>query len=418
MTAITSFAAMPPATAPKDAVNGEWVEVLSHLDPRYGGLTTAVPALSRSLQQGQGGMQVKVSLSAFCAPDENCEDAGASLPCNCWPLGRGAWLMDRMLGGVLRGEYFASLRGAAGLHLHGLWEQSTALGADAARALHLPYVLSAHGMLEPWALKQRAWKKRAYAAFCERANVAGAVCLHALTRAEASQYVEFGARAPIAVIPNAVEVPIVRDAQPFWAKFAELEGRRVVLFMARLHPKKGVGLLLEAWASVAVQFPQAHLVIAGPDEAGERTRLETMVTQRGLHGSVCFAGMLRGDMKWSALAAAEVFVLPSYSEGLSVAVLEAMAMGLPVIVTHACNMPEVAEHGAGLLVDASAAEVAVALRQLLDRTPFDNGAMGACGEALIRDRFSWPVVARQMAEVYRWAEGGPLPQTLELQIPN
>lgn len=395
-----------------------WVEVVSHLDPRYGGLSAAVPELAGSLAEGLGGTAMDVSLAAFCAAGEEYAPAGFGPDrMRFWPASRGSWLKDRMRGGTLRQGLQEQIRNADGVHLHGLWEGSTAEAAGAARRLGKPYVISAHGMLEPWALAKKRVKKLVYAALVERENVAGATCLHALTEAEAEQFVAFGARSPIAIIPNAVECPTDVDERMFLREYPALRGTRVVLFMARLHAKKGLDLLLEAWGSIAVRHPDARLVLAGPDSDGTEARLRAEVARAGLGESVVFAGMLRGEMKWSALAAAEGFVLPSYSEGLSVAVLEAMGMGLPVVVTRQCNLPEVGTHGAGWVTEPDADEVCGALKNLLDRTPAENCAMGARGARLVKERYAWPVVARQMSEVYAWALGGPMPEHVDLVFP-
>ena len=399
-------------------VRGPWVQVVPHLHPRYGGLSAAVPDLARSLANGVGGEPMDVALAAFCAQGEHYIPAGFSPEqLTYWPLARKPWLSDYFRGQALHRSFRELLRGAAGIHIHGLWEQSTALAAAEARSLKVPYVMSAHGMLEPWALENKKLKKLVYAALVERANVAGARALHALTQAEARQFVGFGARSPIAVIPNAVDLPDRADASLFLRDFPELRGKRLVLFLARLHPKKGLDLLLEAWAEVVADFPDAHLVVAGPDSEGTLARLRHFVADRGLVGNVCFAGLLQGAMKWSALAAAEAFVLPSFSEGQSVGVLEAMGMGLPVIVTEACNMPEVRELDLGWTIQPHLEPLTNALRELLRGELMENLDKGIRGAALVQSRYSWPVVAQQMAELYSWIIGGAMPSSVDLTFP-
>ena len=318
----------------------------------------------------------------------------------------------------LRKTFVAYLRGACGLHIHGLWEQSTSAAVSAAREMGVPYVLSAHGMLEPWALASKGLKKLLYAILVERGNVGGAACLHALTRAEADQYVAFGAQCPIVIIPNGVDVPSHVDPALFLGSFPTVAGKRIVLFLGRLHPKKGLDVLLESWALLAPLFPEAQLVIAGPDCEGMQDRLTTFVSQHDLQGSVLFTGMLDGTMKWSALAAAEAFVLPSHSEGLSVSVLEAMGVGLPVIVTTACNLPEVAEYRAGWQIEPTLDRLTSAVSDLLNNSAVQNAEIGTRGAALVQAHFTWATVARQMADVYRWVAGGPRPNNVTLILPE
>ena len=272
-------------------------------------------------------------------------------------------------------------------------------------------------MLEPWALANRRLKKMVYAALVERKNVQRAACLHALTRAEAQHYLRFGATSPIVVIPNGVDIPNIKDASLFTRRFPQSQGKRIVLFMARLHAKKGVEMLLESWAKMASQYPNALLVMAGPDADRMRERLERFAAERGVSERVLFTGMLTGAMKWSALAAAECFVLPSFSEGLSVAVLEAMGMGLPVIVTEPCNMPEVEEYRTGWQIKPDAMALTVALRMVLEGQPADNAIIGRLGARLVSTRYAWSTVATQMQDVYQWIQGGPMPPSVDVIFP-
>jgi glycosyltransferase involved in cell wall biosynthesis len=375
-------------------------------------LSSAVPALGESIAR-RGDFEV--SLAAFCAPGEEFQPEGFERnQLSFWPAARGRWVQP----GTLRRDFMNEMFNASGVHIHGLWEQSTATAASTARKLGIPYIISAHGMLEPWALANKRLKKMLYAMLIESKNVSHATCLHALTQAEAMHFVRFGARSPIAIIPNGVNVPAIKDATLFLRRYPELAGKRLVLFMARLHPKKGLNLLLEAWSSLAAEHPNAHLVVAGPDSEGMQQKLEQYCIAANLRDRVSFPGMLQGAMKWSALAAAELFVLPSFSEGLSVGVLEAMGMGLPVIVTEPCNMPEVEECRTGWQIEPTLVALKRALREALGNQPNRNAVIGRLGARLVANRFSWTTVARQMGEVYSWVLGGPQPRNVKLLLPE
>ena len=398
---------MVPGPVELPVARSRWLHVVTHLDPKYGGLSSAVPALGRALSEETN---CRAELAAFCLPGEHFEPSGFSASnVSYWPQGRGTWLHNQRL----KSSFEQRVASVNGVHVHGLWEQSTIEACRAAAVAGKPYVLSAHGMLESWALRQKRWKKLFYGALIERANVRGAACRLALTEAEASDYERFRSAGPVAIIPNGVSIPERRDPELFFAEFPKLRGQRLVIFLGRLHPKKGVDLLLRAWTQVASYHRDAHLVVAGPDSDGTRAVLEAVVQEHRLQGQVTFTGMLRDQMKWSALAASEAFTLPSHSEGLSMSTLEAMGVGLPVIITRQCNLPEVQQHGAGWIIEPEWRALAEALRELLEKRSDVNQAIGVAGSRLVVQRYNWAAVARQTAEVYRWVLGGPLPRHVE-----
>jgi glycosyltransferase involved in cell wall biosynthesis len=218
----------------------------------------------------------------------------------------------------------------------------------------------------------------------------------------------------VALIANGIATPPEVSGAPFFEAFPELRSRRLVLFMGRIHPKKGLDPLCRAWAAVVRDFPEAILVIAGPDEVGTQASLDALVTRMGINAHVKFVGLLTGDMKWSALKAADVFTLPSFSEGFSVAILEAMGMGTPVLVSRQCNFPEVRDNDCGIVIEPQIGEIEDALRELLKAPLSRLDEMGANGKALIKSLYSWTTIGSQMADVYDWMLGGAKPSTVEI----
>ena len=318
-----------------------------------------------------------------------------------WPLG------------LRQKEVASSLGSADGFHIHGLWEEHGLVTSRIARSLRKPYLVSAHGMLEPWALKTRRLKKAIYASLVERRNITDADCLHALTVAEAEAYRRFGAKNPIAVIPNGVCVPTGVTPDDFLSAFPNLREKRLVLFLGRLHYKKGLDILVNAWKQ-ADPDPDTHMVIAGPDFENTQSSIERQVGELNLERQVTFCGMLSGSMKWSALAACTIFVLPSHSEGLSVSILEAMGMNKPVIVTRQCNMPEVLIHEAGWVIEPDPDQLASALRDVFRLAGAEVDRIGRNGGALVAHRFNWPAIGTQMRSIYQWLLGGPKPTEVDL----
>ena len=327
-----------------------------------------------------------------------------------WPLSRAAWIRNQSL--IAR--FNTVVRQMDGLHIHGLWEQASLIAIRAARAKKMPYVLSAHGMLEPWALNNKRFKKQIYSFLIERANVQGASCLHALTNAEADDYRRYGATGPIAVIPNGVEIPANLSSDHFFIRYPQLKGKRIVLFLGRIHFKKGLDILVQAWQQIASRYPDAHLVLAGPDFENTQSSLVRMMNQGGLGNSITFTGMLDAEAKWSAFAAAECFVLPSYSEGLSVSTLEAMGAGLPVILSEHCHLPQIADIEAGIIIRAQIKPLQQALEELLNNSPSTNRAVGEHGRRHVATYYNWQTIASQMSELYSWLAGGDRPASLHL----
>jgi glycosyltransferase involved in cell wall biosynthesis len=387
-----------------------WVNVLSHLDPKYGGMSAAVPALSSAV--AEVGKHA-VALAGFCAVDEEYSHiTNRGVPVHRIQAGYANWVSNK----AARDQFQKAVYSASGVHIHGLWEPSSLIAARAAKRANKPYLISAHGMLQPWALNNKRWKKAIYGALIERSNLQGAACLHALTKAEADDYRAYGLTNPIAVIPNGVDIPAHADSELLLNEFPELRGKRLILFLSRIHFKKGLDILCRAWSSVAKRWPDAHLVLAGPDFENTRSSIEALIAAAKLTERVTFTGMLDNRLKWSALRAAECFVLPSYSEGLSVSVLEAMGMALPVIVTRQCNLPEVKEYGCGWVIEPNSDELAAALDGCLALPVSARAEMSRNGQSLIEKSYSWQVVGEQMSSLYSWMQGESIPDNFPLDL--
>lgn len=386
---------------------GTWLQVISHVSPRYGGIATAVPDLARATEAESSHV---CPIAGFCEETE-LEHIGPDQRADLevFPPSRLRWMTDAKV----RRRLGEKIRNSSGVHIHGIWEVHCMAAAEMARSAKRPYMISAHGMLEQWALDHKRFKKALYAALVERRRLQRAVCLRALSADEVTDYRRLGLTNPIVIIPNSVDPPLSGRAERFWDAYPELAGKRIVLFLGRLHPKKGLPLLLQAWSRKA-PAEDAHLVIAGPDSEGTRALLEKMTDGLNLRSSVTFTGMLSREHKWSALAAASLFVLPSYSEGFSVAVTEALAMGVPALITVPCHVPEVSIHSCGWVVPPESEPIKGALNEFLGLSPEEAGRLGEHGRRLARQHFHPSVVGRQMAQVYDWLQGGVRPSDVEV----
>jgi poly(glycerol-phosphate) alpha-glucosyltransferase len=269
-------------------------------------------------------------------------------------------------------------------------------------------------MVEPWALKNSRWKKWVVWRLFERAHLSEAACLHALCEAERGDIRALGLTNPIAVIPNGVDLPPDLQSQPADPAPAEWRGRKVMLFLSRVHPKKGLVQLVRAWAALHRKADGWVLAIAGPPQGGHDVEIQRLVDELALGDTVRQVGPQYGEDKNAWLRRACAFVLPSFSEGMPVAVLEALAYGLPVLLTPHCNLPEAVAAGAAFAVALRPDDIAEGLQQVLGMSDSERKAMGARGRSLVERKYTWPRIALQMAEVYKWVlGGGPAPETVE-----
>jgi poly(glycerol-phosphate) alpha-glucosyltransferase len=302
------------------------------------------------------------------------------------------------------------------LHLHGLWLYPSLAASGWRRRTGKPVIVSPHGMLDPWAMRHSGWKKQLAMALFERRNLESAACLHALNAAEADAIRALGLTVPIAVIPNGVSMPAAGALQRRPACFGG-DDRKVLLFLGRLHRKKGIIETLEGWARALRERPALAqnwlLVIAGWDDGGHLAAAKAKAAALGITGHVRFPGPLFGANKDAALAHASAFMLASHSEGQPMSVLEAWAYGLPVFMTRACNLLEGFAAGAAVEIAPDPRVIAGALCDHLEDA--DLREIGRRGRELAQTRFTWAWATNALLDVYRWVTtGGPRPECVRI----
>lgn len=283
------------------------------------------------------------------------------------------------------------------LHSHGLWTAANHWTARLARRASIPLIIQPRGMLEPWALAYRSWKKRLALLLYQRPDLASAVLLVATAEQEAENFRSLGLRQPIAIIPNGVDLPEWRD-QPY-----PKSSPRTILFLSRIHPVKGLLNLVQAWR--IVRPADWRIIIAGPDEGGHQRVVESAIQQAGLQDIFVFAGAVYGDEKEALYRSAEVFVLPTYTENFGLVVAEALAFGIPVITTKGAPWQGLHIHGCGWWIDIGVEPLAAGLREATNLPPDTLRDMGRRGRAFVEQNFGWAGIAAQMLSVYRWVLG-------------
>jgi poly(glycerol-phosphate) alpha-glucosyltransferase len=281
------------------------------------------------------------------------------------------------------------------VHLHGIWGVGARATAAWTRRTGRPVVIAPRGMLDPWAWRRSRMKKRVSAWLWEDRLLRDARLFHALNVPEAEAIARYGFGPPVAVIPNGVSLPEMR------ADRVVGDGKRTLLFVGRLHPKKGLTELVAAWALLpSATRATWRLAIAGWDEIGLLAALEAQVETLGLGGEIAFVGQVFGADKDAAFRDAAAFILPSYSEGLPMTVLEAWSYGLPVLMTAACNLPKGFTAGAAFEIATDPAAMAAAMADVLgDETRL--AAAGKHGHVLVEADHGWTAIGRAMTAAYR-----------------
>lgn len=295
------------------------------------------------------------------------------------------------------------------VHLHGVWDPILLRVSQIAAARGVPYVVRPAGMLDPWSLRQKWVKKKVALALGYRRMLEGAAFIQALNADERDLIARLRLPTPTEVIANGtfeqwINAPKQRGR--FRANHPIVGNRPMVLFLSRLHYKKGLDYLADAFAIVLKSIPDALLVVAGPNEGAEEA-FGAQIGRLGISQSVILTGPIFAQEKVDAIVDADCFCLPSRQEGFSVAVIESLAMGTPVVISPACHFPEVDEVGAGETVPLKAEAIGDALVRMLS-DPIARARQSQAGVELIRKKYTWPKIAEACVAAYmRHAKRGP-----------
>jgi glycosyltransferase involved in cell wall biosynthesis len=295
------------------------------------------------------------------------------------------------------------------LHLHTLWLFPTFAAARACWAARKPYVVLLHGMLDRYCVNQRSgWVKRVYW-FLREGRVEGrSAAIHCLNLAEVRNAVPWIRTMPKFIVPNGIDEAQLTELPTrgaFRAAHPDLAQRPLVLFLSRLHPKKGLDRLLPAWKTLVERMPEARLLIAGTGEPEYVALLKKIAVDSGLGDKVVFLGQLLGRQKWEALVDADVFVLPSYQEGFSMAITETLTAGCPPVATEECNFDELTpaakEKTCGVIIKKGdmAAFVDAVCELLADAQK--RNQLSTAGRELVASQFTWQKIAGELERNYR-----------------
>ncbi len=300
------------------------------------------------------------------------------------------------------------------LHVHALFSYPSTAAMTIARWHRVPYLLRPIGQLCHWSLTQSAAKKKVYLALIERANLQRARAFHFTTDQEKEEAQAMGLRPPGLVVPHGIHMPeLIDQPQALLRQRLHIpDGVPILLFLSRLHPKKGLERLIESLASLPRQ--SFYLVIAGSGSPSYEAELDRQLQIAGLQNRSQRVGFVSGYFKQLLLQGSDVFVLPSYSENFGVAVLEALAAGLPVLTSpHVALAPLIEDYRLGWVCDNTVEELTCTLKPLLSELK-NSQTIGQHARQLVRSQFSWPAIAQQLKTNYQQCITNSIP-TLSLE---
>ncbi|CAD7044499.1 glycosyl transferase [Pseudorhizobium endolithicum] len=378
------------------------VHVIASIDPKFGGPQAVVQRIAAA----QAALGHDVHIVSYCNTDvaKQVLTLGGNIPAFDginWHIIPEARMLERLL--CLRGlkRLHMVLENASFLHLHGVWDPFLLWAASMGRQRKVPYCICTSGMLDVWSMEQKRLKKRLAFLLGYRRMLDSAAFLHALNADEVELMKPLKLAAPAAIIPNGIFPQEFGEMPPkgsFQQKIGLASHRRYILFLSRLHFKKGLDILAGAFAVLAPVLLDVDLVVAGPPDGAE-DEFAQLIREAGLEQRVHMVGPLYGQDKLAALNDAHCFCLPSRQEGFSIAITEALACAIPVVITESCHFPEVSAQKAGLVVPAQPREVAFALKTVLEDTAMAR-AMGQNGRQLVMENYVWPAIANATLRNY------------------
>lgn len=297
-------------------------------------------------------------------------------------------------------------RSADVIHVHQLWRMPTVYPGWAARGTGCRLVWSPRGTLDPWAFAHRRWRKRLFWHAMQRESLEAVHCIHVTAKQEYEFVRDHGFRAPVALIPNGVDVPNLPPPAP------RTNGKRRVLYLARIHPKKGVANLLRAWSRVESRFTDWELRIVGPDNDGHLAEMRDLARALDLR-SADLVGFVPESQKSAEYRQADLYVLPTFNENWGVTIADALSHAVPAIVGRGAPWQGLEGHDCGWWIDNSPASLVRCFESALTKPRDELHAMGLRGRQWMAAEFAWPRAADQMRRVYRWlVDGGVPPNTV------
>ena len=385
----------PPDCSHRERSGVRALHIIAGLDPSHGGPSYTVPRLCEALSAA-GTVTTLLSVAGADNSESDESEKGYRDRRFRWDYSGTPILRHLRRSSALSRALHESAGGADVIHDHGLWLMPNIEAGRAARRAGKPFIFSPRGMLAPAALAFSRVKKRAFWALLQSPAIRGAACIHATSEGDYQEVRVFGRAQPVAIIRNGVDIP-----EPFDEDSSPRSGRRVLLSLGRMHPKKGLDRLLRAWAKVETHHSDWWLRIVGPAEARHDEELRALAAGLGLV-RVSIEGPIYGDMKTATYRDADLFVLPTLNENFGLTVAESLAAGTPAISTIGAPWSGLESEGCGWWINHGVEPLATALADAMTLPREALKAMGDKGRKWMMLDFSWEHVARDMLDIYRW----------------
>ena len=374
------------------------IQVVPRIANASSGPSLSVPSMCCAIRNA--GCDVEL-FALEPEPGKYLFDNTRLFPSRKWPLSQRFGVSPRMKEALSQAAISSQI-----IHTNSLWMMPNIYPASAVRGTNCKLVISPRGTLSPWALSRSRMRKRVVNWLGQRRCLESASCIHATSLEELSEIRKAGLSNPVAVIPNGVACPTTLIQR------ADDNAQKTLLFLARIHPTKGVDVLLDAWQNVQSEFPDWRLKIAGPND---NLYAKQMITRSLSLRDVDFCGELAGDAKTKGFQDANLYVLPTHSENFGISVAEALSYGVPAIVFHGAPWQGLIHKNAGWWVEPGVASLAASLRIAMTHSSSELRQLGRNGHQWMQHEFDWQVIGKRMAAVYEWlVNGGDRPTDIVL----
>lgn len=376
--------------------------LLENLDDTYGGPAKSVPYLAKSLEE----IGVQNSLLSIKYHDgetneviKNSELTWLSFSYDFVKKTRYSKTLKNYLLDIVKKEKNIIF------HTHNLWNYIPYVAYTLARKYQVPYIMAIRGSLYPWSLAQSSLQKKIAWKLFQKNALQSASCVHVTDKAELEAVRSLGITSPIALVPNGInldEFKSINSQEKAKENLGLEKDKNYILFLSRVHPKKGLEYLVQSWIKIAKNYLDWDLLIVGPiyDEKYYR-ELQLEISKNDLKNRVHFSGMLGGEKRIDCFGASSLFALPSHTENFGIAIAEAMAAKLPVITTHGTPWQEIEEYDAGWWVVLNQKNIDNALTEALTCSEEELKQKGLNGFKLIQ-KYEWKYQAKKMKQVYEW----------------